>query len=147
MLTLGGTKSTGSITAIAGSLLVDGETFTMPDGNGGTRIGEFDLSGDGVIAGNFAVSAVSGDTDIQVRDKIVTAINGESDILITAAAGAGAVVDLTADNNGTVANGVITDTVADGGFTHTDMTGGLTVDLDQLVSDAVDQVNSAEGIT
>jgi hypothetical protein len=72
-----------------------------------------------------AVAFTGGDSASTVAASIQSAINGVgSTLLITASSGGGAVTNLTHDRGGTVGNRAITDTVADGGFTTTGMSGG-----------------------
>lgn len=116
--------ATGTITAVAGANLVDGETFTLNDGINTPTVFEFD-SGGGVTGGNVAVTFTGGDSAATVAAAIQGAINGVgSTLLITASSGGGAVTNLTHDRGGTVGNRAITDTVADAGFTTTGMSGG-----------------------
>ena len=116
--------ATGTITTVAGSLLVDGETFTLNDGTNTATVFEFD-SGGGVGGGNIAVPFTGGDSAATVAAAIQTAINGVgATLFITASSGGGAVTNLVNDVMGTVGNVTITDTVADGGFTVTGMSGG-----------------------
>jgi len=116
--------ATGSITVIAGSDLVDGETFTLDDGVNNPVVFEFNSSG-GVTGSNVAVTFTGGSTATQVRDAIISAINGvASGLAITASPGGSAVVSLVNDAEGMAGNIAITDTVADASFTHTGMSGG-----------------------
>src|SRR5688572_3859303 len=114
----------GSITAIAGADLVDGETFTLDDGVNPPTVFEFDDDAS-VTSGNVAVTFAGGDTAAQVATAIQGAINGVgAGLTITAAAPVGAVVGLTNDNAGTAGNAAITDTVADTDFVVVGMLGG-----------------------
>lgn len=116
--------SKGSITAVAGNLLIDGETFTLDDGVNDPVVFEFD-SGGGVTGTNVSVAFTSGDSAAVVAGAIQTAINGvTSDLLITAGAPTGAVVPLTNDSTGEGGNQSVTDTVANVGFIVRGMTGG-----------------------
>jgi hypothetical protein len=117
-------SATGTITAVAGSLLVDGETFTLNDGINAAKVFEFD-SGGGVTGGNVAVPFTGGDSAATVASAIQTAINGVgSTLLITASSGGGALTNLTHDRAGTVGNVAISETVADVGFLFSGMSGG-----------------------
>jgi hypothetical protein len=119
-----GVAATGTINAVGGANLVDGETFTLNDGIHTPTVFEFD-SGGGVTGGNVAVTFTGGDSASTVAASIISAINGvTSTLFITATSGGGAVVNLTHDRQGTVGNYTITDTVADGGFTVSGMSGG-----------------------
>lgn len=61
-----------------GLSLVDGETFTIDDGEGNVETFEFDLSNDGVSGGNIEIDIDSGDSGTVVRDAVITAINSSS---------------------------------------------------------------------
>lgn len=86
---VGGTVSTppiGSIVAIAGSLVADGETFTLDDGTGNpTKTFEFDKDAT-VTAGNVTVAITDAMTDGQVAQAIVDAINSVGSLLTITAA-------------------------------------------------------------
>jgi len=119
-----GVKATGTITAVAGANLIDGETFVLDDGVNVATTFEFRAAGS-PTAGNVLVSYAGGDAATAVATAMQTAINGVgSTLLITSSAPAGAIITLTADNFGTAANNAIVDTVADAGFVHTGMTSG-----------------------
>jgi len=119
-----GVAATGSITTVAGSALVDTETFTLNDGVNTPTVFEFD-SGGGVTGGHTAVTFTGGMTADQVRDAIISAVNGvTTTLLITASSGGAATVTLTHDRKGTVGNRTLSETVADAGFVITNMTGG-----------------------
>lgn len=116
--------ATGSITFIAGSLLVDGETFTVPDGTNPATVFEFD-SGGGVTSPNVAVAFTALETAATIATTARAAINGVgAGLAVTAAAPVGAVLGLTNDATGAAGNVAITDTVANVTFTHTGMSGG-----------------------
>ena len=116
--------ATGTITAIAGSLIVDGETFTLNDGIHTPTVFEFD-SGGGVSGSNVAVPFTAGDSAATVAGSIQTAINGVgATLFITASSGGGALTNVTHDQSGTVGNQAITETVSNVGFTVTGLSGG-----------------------
>jgi hypothetical protein len=74
----GGTPTapaTGSITAIAGSLIADGETFTLADGINLPTVFEFDKNSS-VTPGNVPVPITNAMTAAQVAQAILSAING-----------------------------------------------------------------------
>jgi hypothetical protein len=52
--------ATGFILAVESALLVDGDTFTLDDGIGGSTVFEFDTAGNGVAFGNTAIAAPVG---------------------------------------------------------------------------------------
>lgn len=120
-----GVAATGTITTVAGANLVDGETFTLNDGVHAPTIFEFD-SNASVTPGNIAVTFTGGDSATTVRGAIISAINGVAGTLtITASIGGAAVVNLVNDATGTAGNHAISETVADGGFLVTGMSGGV----------------------
>lgn len=107
-----GVKATGSVTAVAGSSLSDGELLTISDGVNPATVFEFRASGS-PSGNNVLISYTGGDADTVVAAAIQTAINGVgSTLLVTAAAPVGALVNLTADNFGTAANQAITTTTS-----------------------------------
>lgn len=116
--------ATGTITNVAGALLVDGETFTINDGVGTTTIFEFDDDGS-VAAGNVAVAFTAADTADQVRNAIITAINRTPSLRVSAAIGGAALTDLTHDIRTAQGDQPITETVANAGFVVTGMAGGV----------------------
>jgi hypothetical protein len=133
-----GAFATGSITVPAGggAALVDGETFTLNDGVNPATVFEFDR--DGVVAGGrVAVPITPGWSASQVRDAMVTAINGVAGgLAITAAPGSGNTLNLTNDAAGAFGNVTITETVANAVFLVSGMTGGTT-GADRWVYDAL----------
>lgn len=125
-LTIGGVNAAakGTITAVAGSALVDGETFTLDDGVNTPTVFEFD-SNAAVTSGRTAVTFAALDSAATVAGAIQAAINGVvDDLTITAGAPVGAVVTLTNDAEGVPGDNAITDTVANAGFVVHGMTGG-----------------------
>ncbi len=116
--------ATGTITVVAGASLVDTETFTLDDGTNSATIFEFD-SGGGVTGSHVAVSFTGGSTAAQVRDAIISAINGVgAGLAITASIGGAAIVRLLNDATGLAGNVTITETVSNGGFVVAGMSGG-----------------------
>lgn len=120
-----GSKATGTITAVAGSLITyPTDTFQLNDGVNPATTFQFD-NGGGVTTGNVAVPFTAGDAVGTVASSIQTAINGVgSTLLITAQAPVGAVVTVDADNFGAIANQAIVENVADVGFLVTGMGAG-----------------------
>jgi hypothetical protein len=114
--------ASGTITAVAGSSLVDGETFTIFNRRGIKVTFEFD-SNSSYTAGNVPVVFAGGDTNAQVATAIATAISGVASLGLSAAA-VGAVVTSTARQPGAGWNAGVTETVANGTFAVTDITGG-----------------------
>ncbi len=118
------TAATGTIVTVAGSLLVDTETFTLDDGVNPPVVFEFDDNAS-VTPGNVAVTFTGADSLAVVRAAIVAAINAAGSLDITAAPGGAGEVLLTNDTPGSAGNVTITKTVADAGFTVSGMSGGL----------------------
>lgn len=114
----------------------EGETFTLNDGVNPATVFEFDR--DGVVAGGrVAVPITPGWSASQVRDAMVTAINGVvGGLAITAAPGSGNTLNLTNDAAGAFGNVAITETVANAVFLVSGMTGGTT-GADRWVYDAL----------
>lgn len=114
----------GSITAVSGANLLEGETFTLDDGVNPPTVFEFD--GDAsVSSGNVAVAFTLGDAATDMAAAIQAAINGVgAGLAITAGSPVGTVVPLTNGATGTVGNSAITHTVANAGFIVRGMTGG-----------------------
>jgi hypothetical protein len=107
--------STGAMVGVAGTNLIDGETFTLSDGLNAATVFEFDDNAS-VLPGNIAVTFVSGDTASQVATTMRAAINGVGSTLGITATGAGANIILTNDVKGSMGNVTITTTVVDAGF-------------------------------
>jgi hypothetical protein len=104
-----GVKATGSVTAIAGASISDGQLLVISDGVNPATTFEFNTGA--AAAGNVLISYTGGDADTVVAAAIQAAINGVgSGLLVTAAAPVGALVNLEADNFGTAANQTITTT-------------------------------------
>lgn len=123
-VTLPALVATGSITVVAGSALVDTETFVLDDGTNPPTTFEFD-SGGGVTPGNEAVAFTALDTVTQIRDAVISAINGVvAGLEITASPGGANLVSLVNDSVGAAGNVAITDTVTDSGFIVSGMSGG-----------------------
>jgi hypothetical protein len=117
--------SKGSITAVGGASLIEGETFTLDDGVNDPTVFEFD-SGAGVGSGHVTVTFTGGDSEAVVAASIEAAINGVGDgLLITASAPVGALVPLINDSSDAEgSNEAVTDTVVNSGFIVHGMTGG-----------------------
>ncbi len=121
----GPTKATGSITVVDGSLLVDGDDFTLDDGVNPAVNFEFDE--DDAITGDVAITLDGNETEGQIAHKVRDAINAAADLDITASLDPDddAVVLLENDLGGTDGNQAIGEAVTDAGFTKEDMAGGL----------------------
>jgi len=134
--TLTGAKAAGTITAIAGASLVDGEQFVLDDGVNDPVTFEFD-DDDSVTEDDTTRQIVIAGTETaeEIRDLIVEAINAAPVLDITAEADedVAAKVNLENDTPGSMGNVAITDTVVNAGFTHTGMTGGYGGDVTMLL--------------
>lgn len=125
-------RAGGTIDVVPGVALVDGETFTIGDG---VTFTTFELDSDGeVTPGHVAVPFTAHSTTIQVRDAIITAVNGEHDLQVTASASLlpvqSHVVVLTNDHYGRHGNVALTSTVAHGAFVVAGMIGGVGESVD-----------------
>jgi hypothetical protein len=130
--------ASGQVVTQNGATVTDGSTFVLDDGINPALTFEMDSNGsvsewDGDPSNNIPVVYGAGDTQTQVRDKILAKINemlkgiGSSPIdgrlNITASAGAGAGdVDLDHDTGGAIGNTTIT--VTGTGLSKTDFSGG-----------------------
>jgi len=118
-------KAVGSITVVAGANLVDGETFVLNDGTNPAVTFEFDDDASVVPSATLrAVTFTGAETATQIRDLVIAAINAAPTLDISAVAGGAALVNLTNDVPGTAGNQTITETVVDGGFIVSGMSGG-----------------------
>lgn len=114
--------ASGSITAVAGANLIDGETFTISDGVHAAKVFEFDDNAS-VLPGHVAVTFTAGDSANTVAATMRVAINAAATLDVTAG-GSNAVVSLLNDFGGTIGNVPVTETVADAGFLVAGMTSG-----------------------
>lgn len=120
----GATAASGTITTIVKASLLDNETFVLSDGTT-SKTFAFHVTGGYVPVGGQVEVDVTADVSADnVRDRIISAINGVASFAVTASSGGAATVALVNDATGTAGNVVITDTVANAGFTHTGMAGG-----------------------
>src|SRR3990167_1863205 len=118
-----GSMARGSITTVAKANLVDAETFVLDDGPTSVTF-EFDVNGTGVSGGNTAVNVSTDTTAADVRDRIITAINASA-LTIVASNGGAATVTLVNSVPGTDGNTTSSETVVDGGFAITNMSGAV----------------------
>lgn len=116
------TLATGTITAVAGSALIDGETFTIQNYRGVKVTFEFD-SNSSVTAGNKAVAFTGADNSTTVAAAIAAAIVSVTSLGL-GSANVGATVTNTALLPGPEWNAGVTEAVANGTFAVTDVTGG-----------------------
>ena len=120
--------ATGSIDCDSGGTAVlpaDGETFVLNDGVNAAVTFEFDTNSSVTQTTTLRqvdISAAS--TDDDVRNAIISAVNGAPTLDITASSGGAGVVSLVADAAGTASNQTITETVAAAGFVVSGMSGG-----------------------
>lgn len=120
-------RATGSMTTVAVSSLVDGETFTLNDGYS-PLVFEFDVNGTGVTVGRVRVDVSTITTADQVRDKVIEVINlalhpDGTGFRITAKSGGAATVSLKNDLPDVQGNTTSAETVANGSFALTNMSG------------------------
>lgn len=127
-----GAAAVGTITTVAKASLLDNETFVISDGITSKTFAFHVTGAYAPVAGQVEVDVTAAVTASDVRDAIITAITGVASFFVTAASGGAALVNLTNDSVGTAGNVAITDTVANAGFTHTGMAGG--VDADALTA-------------
>jgi len=141
-----GVAATGTITCVAKADMVDGETLTISDGTN-TKVFEFDVNGTGVTAGRVQVDVSSDTSAADIAARLTTAINGvTTGLLVTATDNLDGTIDLENDGTGSVGNATISDTVANAGFTHTGMAGGVGL-VTGAVSYAYCRVTIDRGLT
>ena len=128
-----GAYATGTITVVAKANLIDGEEFVLDDGVNTAITFEYDVAGDGVTPGDTAIDVSTLTTATEVRDATIAAIQAEIDagnLNMTVVASAADELTLTNTLPGTRGNVAITETVADGGFAVTGMSGGTDTAVD-----------------
>jgi hypothetical protein len=119
-----GLVATGTITTLPAASILDTETFTINDGTNAPVVFEFDKNGS-ITPGNTAVNIAAAVTTSDVRDAIISAVNGVgSALFVTASDGGTSTVNLVNDQKGSVGNQTITETVFNAGFIVTGMSGG-----------------------
>jgi len=112
------THASGFLFAVDAAQLADGQIFTIDDGINGPTVFEFDTDGSATgVAIDISV-ATGATTQLEVRDAIVGAINGEpGTLLVTAASnGTSPFISLTHDQITTAGNQAITTNSAIGVF-------------------------------
>ncbi len=120
----GGTKAIGTITAVAGSVLVNGvDNFTIDDGLGSVVVFTFRL----VAPALNDILYTAGDTVAQVAAAIAAQINLQTYLSIKATVDAATptVVDLEHTKGTAAGNQAIVEAVTDAGFLVTGMAGGV----------------------
>lgn len=114
----------GSIGTVVQASYADGQTFALIDATGQTITFEFDTVPDGVGGGNTVVDISADTTADDVRDRIISAVNGVgAGLLITASIGGAGLVTLTQDVGGSTGNTSIGTTGGPPG-TYTAFAGG-----------------------
>jgi hypothetical protein len=120
-------QARGTITTIAGSLIVDGENFVLSDGVNPAVTFEFDSNASVVNTATLrALVFTGGDSADTIRDTIIAAVNAAPTLNVTASSGGSALVNLINDTGGTAGNVSITETVVNAGFIVSGMSGGAT---------------------
>lgn len=120
-----GVAATGSITTVAVASLSDGEGFILRDGHINPVRFAFDVSGAYTPpAGTVEVDVSALVSADDVRDAIISAVNGSS-LNLTASDGGAATVTLTHDFEGIEGNVLLSENVFDVGFVITNLSGGL----------------------
>ena len=123
-----GTKATGQITVVAVASLVDGEIFTIDDGEKTAVVFEYDVTGDGVQAGRqrVNVSAVVSAADVALVTALAIETARVAGLLDVSASSDGVTADVALEATliGPQANVAITEGIANGGFVVTGMSGG-----------------------
>lgn len=119
-----GEYASGSIAAVPVASLVDGETFTLSDGENPPVTFEFDTAPISVTAGNVSVDISAATTASDVGSAMATAINGAT--FLNLAAVGGSTVTVTNTVEGVVGNVTDwSDTVSDPNFMISQPTGGI----------------------
>ncbi len=112
----------GLIKVVAAANLVDGELVSIHDGAGRKR---FEFDNNGIVGGgNVQVDISTAVTATDVRDRLITAINGVAGFKVDAYADSPDQMVLIHEDFGAGSNQGITETVANGGFTVQGMAGG-----------------------
>lgn len=115
--------ASGSISAVSGSSLSNGETFTIADGVHPPTVFEFAQSGT-VATGHVAVDIGATDSAINVAARMANAINSVGDGLDVTATASGMMVLLVNNRETSLGNVALTGTVGDPGFALSGMAGG-----------------------
>jgi hypothetical protein len=121
--TSGITYSNGSITVDSGNLPADGKTFILDDGINTPVTFEFRATG---AATGVLIDTSGSPTDAQLRDRIISAVNGEANRLnITASNAGAAVVGLLHTTGGAIGDTTIADDFLPlGTWAKVNLTGG-----------------------
>ncbi len=117
-------KALGSIFIVSGATLVDGDSFTLPDGKNIPKRFEYDTDGS-VTAGSELLAFEVTDTEAQIKTITLNGINNVGAALeISAASAPDKEIRLENDNQGEIGNQAIIENVADPNFTTSGMAGG-----------------------
>jgi len=116
----------GTIQAVAGSLLIDGQTFTLDDGLNPPVVFEFDFVPISVSGANIPVPVTLLKTAAEVAVEMVTQINTTPNLGINARlVNAGdTLIRLINNISGTAGNQASAETVTNPGFVISNMSGG-----------------------
>jgi hypothetical protein len=132
--------ATGSIVNGGGSTIVDGEVFVLDDGVNPAVTFEFDDDSSVVETGTLRqVAFTGGESATAMTALIDAAITGAPTLDISVSSSGGNTVNLVNDTTGVGGNVAITETVVDGSFVVSGMSGGT--DSETFVLD--DGVNAA----
>lgn len=114
-----------TITTVTAANLVDGDKFTIREGNGNFRTFEFDKDGS-VGTNNIRIDVSAALNADQVRDAIIAAITptGGGGLDVTATSGGAATVTITANNPGPDTF-IVSENVANAGFIVAVTTAGV----------------------
>jgi hypothetical protein len=113
------TAATGTLTAVDPGLIPSGSTFVLNDGTNPAKTFEFTRGGP-VGPGNVAVDISAAVTAADVKTAVLTAVSTAMGLGITAASGAGFVINLTNTTPGAAGN----QTIITGSIPATGMSGG-----------------------
>lgn len=116
--------ATGSLTAVAANAstgIKEADYFTI-----GSRVYEFTTDAT-IVAGRVPVTlATSTDSAALVKAAIIAAINGDTSAIVTAASGAGQLINLTAKTAGVAGNITVTQSISNSAtLTPVGLTGGV----------------------
>lgn len=121
-----GWRASGLLTVIAGAGLVDGETFVLSDGTHVPQTFEFDVAADGVVGGHVEIDIAGTETAPEVGALCAAAIDATTSATFTydAVDNLDGTVTLQNTTWAAAGNTAQSETVTDGGFSVTNMTGG-----------------------
>lgn len=120
-------NATGTITFVSVANHVDAETVVVSDGINAVTF-EIDKAGDGVTAGRVQVDISTDTTNAEVATRFGTALQSkinDGTLRVTYSVASEVVTIKNNNRNGTTGNVTITETVANGTFAVTGMSGGV----------------------